>query len=208
MASIRKRPRSDGSTTYAVLFTIDGRQTSVPFPDETEAEKFRAVVNSVGGKRAMDAWGIGETKRAAKVAAGPTVAEYLDRHIKALSGVEKKTLTEYRRYLEADIAPALGAIPLGKLIREDVAQWVNAMRDAGAAGGTIQNKSGFLSGALNKAVESGQLAANPCQGIPSLADDCLAKPFVAIAAPSTNFSCGTCPSRAGTSESERTHRRA
>lgn len=165
MASIRKRPRSDGSTTYAVLFTLDGRQTSVPFADEADAEKFRTLVNAVGGKRAMDAWGIGDTPKARKVASGLTVAEYLDRHIKGLSGVERKTITEYTRYLTNDIAPALGSIPLAKLAREDVAQWVNAMRDAGAAGGTIQNKSGFLSGALNKAVESGQLTANPCTGV-------------------------------------------
>ena len=164
MASIRPRERKDGSYTYAVLFTIDGRQTSVPFSDEAEAEKFRTLVNAVGGKRAMDAWGINDTPKA-KPQSGQTVADYLDRHIKGLSGVERKTISEYTRYLSNDIAPVLGAIPLARLTREDVAQWVNAMRDAGAAGGTIQNKSGFLSGALNRAVESGQLAANPCIGV-------------------------------------------
>lgn len=165
MASIRKRPKADGTTTYAVLFVMDARQTSVPFADEKEAEKFRALVNAVGGKRAMESYGIGDTPRAKKVAAGLTVAEFLDRHIKGLSGVEKKTVTEYTRYATADIGPILGVIPITSLTREDVAGWINAMRDAGAAGGTIQNKSGFLSGALNKAVADGQLSANPCVGI-------------------------------------------
>ncbi|MCV7229099.1 site-specific integrase [Mycolicibacterium komossense] len=163
MASIRRRPRTDGTYTYAVLFTVDARQTSVPFTDESEAEKFRVLVNAVGGKRAMEASGIGETHKSVK--AGPTLAEYLARHIAGLSGVERKTITEYQRYLQNDIAPVLGAIPLAKLTREDVAGWVNAMHEAGAAGGTIQNKSGFLSGALNRAVETNQLSANPCLGV-------------------------------------------
>ena len=88
-----------------------------------------------------------------------TVTEYLDGHIAGLSGVQK-TVSEYKRYVRNDIGPALGAIPLSKLTRDDIAGWVNAMRDAGAAGGTIQNKHGFLSGALKRAVENGQLAAS------------------------------------------------
>lgn len=165
MASIRKRPRKDGSTTYAVLFTLDARQTSVPFVDESEAEKFRTLVNSVGGKRAMDAWGIGATDRATKAAGGPTVSEYLTVHIDHLTGCERKTIAEYRRYAASDIGPTLGAIPLNRLTRDDVSGWVNAMRAAGAARGTIQNKHGFLSGVLRQAVVDGHLAGNPCEGI-------------------------------------------
>lgn len=91
-----------------------------------------------------------------------TVAEFLDRHISSLTGVEKKTVSEYRRYAKNDIGPALGAIPLVKLTREDVAGWVNGMAEDGASGKTIQNKHGFLSGALSRAVEVGELDANPC----------------------------------------------
>jgi hypothetical protein len=40
-----------------------------------------------------------------------TVAEHLDRHIAGLSGVDKKTITEYQRYARNDIGPALGANP-------------------------------------------------------------------------------------------------
>lgn len=165
MASIRRRPRADGSTTYAVLFTIDGRQTSVPFGDAAEAEKFRTLVDAVGGQRALSAYDLADTRKARKAKSGPTVAEYLDRHIRNLSGVERSTISDYTRFMRRDIGPTLGAIPLHKLAREDIALWVNGLRDDGAAGGTIENKHGFLSGALNRAVESGQLAANPCSGI-------------------------------------------
>ena len=64
-----------------------------------------------------------------------------------------------------DIGPTLGAIPLGKLTRVDVTGWVNAMKDAGAKRGTMLNKHGFLSGALNQALKDGDLTANPCEGV-------------------------------------------
>lgn len=162
MASVRDRKRKDGTVYYAVLFRHDGKQTSLSFDDATQAEKFRSLVDALGPVRAMELAGIADTKRAMSTL---TVTEWLDRHIGSLSGVERKTITDYKRYTESDIGPALGAIPLSKLTREEVAAWVNAMRDAGAAGGTIQNKHGFLSGALKRAVEDGHLAANPCQGI-------------------------------------------
>ena len=57
----------------------------------------------------------------------------------------------------------MGTIPLSKLTREDVDVWVNAMRDAGAAGGTIQNRARLSMGALGRAVKDGHLAGNPCE---------------------------------------------
>ncbi|MUM33246.1 site-specific integrase, partial [Mycolicibacterium sp. CBMA 361] len=64
-----------------------------------------------------------------------------------------------------DIGPAFGALPLGKLTRVDAAAWVNAMQANGAKTGTMQNKHGFLSGALKQAVKDGHLSANPCEGV-------------------------------------------
>jgi integrase len=159
MASIRKRPRGDGHTTYAVLFTVDARQTSVPFADESDAAKFRALVNSVAGKRAMQAWGIGETQRSAKAAAGPTLAEYLTTHVDHLTGCERKTIAEYRRYAAQIDETAIAHVPLASLTRADISRWINSLTGSGK---TISNKHGFLSSALNSAVRDGQLAANPC----------------------------------------------
>jgi hypothetical protein len=69
----------------------------------------------VGGKRALQDYELDERRRSEKLAVGPTVAVYLDQHIAGRSGVERKTLTEYRRYLTNGIGPALGAIPLRSL---------------------------------------------------------------------------------------------
>lgn len=165
MAFVRTRTRKDGSPYYSVTYRVGGRgsrQTSVSFPDEDQAKRFCALVDALGADEALRVAGIADTQRAGSAM---TVAEYLDQHITSLSGVEKKTVGEYRRYAERDIGPALGAIPLGKLTREHVATWVNTMRQAGAAGGTIQNKYGFLAGALNRAVEDGHLPGNPCRGV-------------------------------------------
>ncbi|MGN7780199.1 tyrosine-type recombinase/integrase [Mycolicibacterium sp. 22603] len=160
MASVRMRTRKDGSTYYAVLYRHAGKQTSTSFPDEKQAQRFRDLVGAVGSARAMEVAGIAET--ASRAMSSLTVAEFLERHIASLTGVEKKTVGEYRRYLRNDIGPALGAIPLKKLTRDDVAGWVNGMEEDGASGKTIQNKHGFLSGALSRAVEAGELSANPC----------------------------------------------
>lgn len=160
VASVRTRTRKDGTTYWSVLYRHAGKQTSTSFDDGREAHRFSSLVRAVGPSRAREVAGFpGSEPRAVSTV---TVAEYLDRHITSLTGVEKKTVSEYRRYAKNDIGPALGAIPLGKLTREDVAGWVNGMVEDGASGKTIQNKHGFLSGALSRAVEMGELEANPC----------------------------------------------
>lgn len=160
MASVRMRTRKDASVYYAVLYRHGSRQTSTSFPDEKQAQRFRDLVGAVGPSRALEIAGVADT--VPRTMSSQTVAEYLERHINSLTGVEKKTVVEYRRYLRNDISPALGSIPLKKLTRDDVATWVNGMAEGGASGKTIQNKHGFLSGALTRAVELGDLAANPC----------------------------------------------
>jgi integrase len=165
VAFIRERKRKDGTPYFSVTYRVGGRgsrQSSTSFPNKAQADKFCALVDAFGPEQALHKAGIADT---AKVMSALTVAEFLDRHIKGLSGVEKKTVSEYSRYLTRDIEPVLGAIPLAKLTREDVALWVTAMFEDGAAGGTIQNKHGFLSGALKRAAQDGHISASPCQGM-------------------------------------------
>ncbi|MGV0066263.1 tyrosine-type recombinase/integrase [Mycobacterium colombiense] len=159
MASIRPRCRKDGSRFWAVLYRLDGKQTSSSFNDHTEAQRFQDVCDRLGPAEALKIW------KSAAPKDGVTVGEFLGAHIEALSGVEKKTLAEYRRYLTRDIEPVLGPVPLSTLTRTDISRWVNKLRDDGASGKTIQNKTGFLSGCLNAAVREGLILANPATGI-------------------------------------------
>lgn len=164
MASKRAHTSKAGVQSWYIVFRLDGKQTSVPFRDEKKADQFRALVDAVGPKRAMEIEGYTDAHKP-KADEMPTVEQWVTRHIDGLSGIEAKTRTEYRRYLRNDIAPVLGPIQLDKLGREDVAGWVNAMHKAGAKAGTMQNKHGFLSGVLKQAVKDGHLQGNPCDGV-------------------------------------------
>ena len=159
MASIRPRKRSDGTSYTAVVYRHNGRQTSTSFGDHAEALKFQDVCNRLGPAEALRIW---ETKLPKD---SINVGDFVSGHIESLSGLEQKTLVEYRRYLTRDIEPTLGPIPLTALTRTDVSRWVNKMRAEGASGKTIQNKVGFLSGCLNAAVQDGLIPANPATGV-------------------------------------------
>ena len=97
------------------------------------------MVSAVGGKRAMEAWGIAETQRAVKVAAGPTLVGFLTTHIKHLTGCEQKTIAEYRRYTSQISETAIASVPLASLTRTDIAQWINGLSGSGR---TISYKHG------------------------------------------------------------------
>lgn len=161
MASVRERKRKDGSTYYDVRYRLDGRDCAVSVETKGRAEDVRALFNSAGPARALEILGIQRVKREPGEL---TLSEWLDRHIASLTGVEKKTVEEYVRYAHRDIGPTLGSTPLSVLTSDQVAGWIKAMRDAGSSGKTIANKHGFLSSALNAAVERGLMPANPSRG--------------------------------------------
>ncbi|MDH6199251.1 integrase [Mycobacterium frederiksbergense] len=177
MAFIRPRKRADGSTGHTVLHKVNGQQTSLgTFDDEQEAEDFRDTVNSIGAEKAMLAWGIAPTKQSAMRSSSPTVAQWLQQYIASRTGVTKATIYDYSSYLENDIAPQLGAVPIDLLTPDDVASWVNwmAARPSGKfdedgepltlSGKTIANRHGFFSAALNTAVRQGLIPSNPALG--------------------------------------------
>jgi integrase len=89
------------------------------------------------------------------------VTEWLTTYIESLTGVQPATVNRYRTYVVRDIAPVFGSLPIIAVTEATIGSWV---RQLGGSGKTIQNKHGFLSGALNAAVRAGALSANPCQG--------------------------------------------
>jgi integrase len=162
MASLRTRKRKDGTEYYAVLYRLNGTQTSTSFNEFAPASRFCELATKFGPDNAL----------ATLQEASPTsqtVGEWIEHYIDHLTGVEPETLKKYRAYLHNDVGPALGCIPLVALRRDHVAKWINTMALPDGNGWrprakTIRNKHGFLAGALNSAVPE-SIAANPCDGI-------------------------------------------
>ncbi|MCK0174763.1 site-specific integrase [Mycolicibacterium sp. F2034L] len=160
MASLRYGTRKDGSAYTQVLYRHEGKQRSSSFDDHREALKFRDLVDQLGPDKAR------EIARLTNQATTPsrTVAEWVAHYIDHLTGIDPRTVQEYRGYLRADIGPALGVIPLAVLTRDDIARWVQAMSAEGFSGKTIANKHALLSAALSSAVKAGHIDANPAAG--------------------------------------------
>jgi integrase len=170
MASIRERPRADGTVAYLVLYRMeDGRQGGLTCADKPSAEAFKVAVEAHGARRACEMYDVNPEPRRVSTPE-MTVAEWVRHHIDHLTGVEQSTIDKANAMLAHDIAPTLGDIPLTELREDDVARWVKAMEATPTRRGgppspkTIKNKHGFLSGALNAAVKQGKMPANPAAG--------------------------------------------
>ncbi len=118
-ASIRPRDRANEETSYAVLYRLDGKQGTLTFRAKPLAEAFKAEIKAYGIHKSLERNGY-EIRRDGPTTA-MTVAQWLRRHIDHLTGVEQKIIDDYKRYLELDIEPHLGHIPLAKLTEEQIA---------------------------------------------------------------------------------------
>ena len=157
MASIRQRERKDGSAYWAVLYVLNGKQTSSSFNDHAEAVRFQELANKTSPAKAVEVWAATTPS-----ADGFTVASWCTHHVDHLTGVNEATRIRYRRYIVNDIASSkIGPLPLSALTNADVAQWLNSLTGAAK---TAANKHGFLAGTLNAAVRAKHLSANPCDG--------------------------------------------
>jgi integrase len=157
MASIKQRDRKDGSVYWAVLYRLNGKQTSSSFNDHAEAVRFQELANKTNPAKALEVWAA--TTPAADAF---TVASWCTHHVDHLTGVNDATRKKNHRYIANDIAPSMiGPLPLAALTNADVAAWLNSLPGSAK---TAANKHGFLAGALNGAVRAGHLSANPCDG--------------------------------------------
>ncbi len=159
MASIRERPRKDGTTTWAVLWrdTDTGKQTSRTLHTHQDAKELADFLNANGNSFALAAKAASRMRSTA-----PTVDAVIERHITGLTGISSGTRKKYRRNSELHIRPVLGGFPVDKLGREDVAAWLNGMEIADK---TKRNVHSVLSAALSEAVDAGLMAKNVAKGL-------------------------------------------
>ncbi|AMU71476.1 MULTISPECIES: tyrosine-type recombinase/integrase [Mycobacteroides] len=156
MASIRSRSLKSGDC-WDVLYRLGARQFSLTFETLAGAEAFRALVDAHGALRALEMHNIAPPAPRS----GMTVGKWVSHHIEHLTGVDPRTVQDYRGYLKNDIEPAFGTVPLEALSREDVSVWVQGLGEKKYSAKTIANKHGFLSAALATAVVAGKIASNP-----------------------------------------------
>ncbi|MDO5619252.1 tyrosine-type recombinase/integrase [Kocuria sp.] len=164
MASIRKRPRKDGTVVWAVLWrdADTGRQTSRAMPTEKDAQELRDFLNANNQSFALAAQAAGRLRSTA-----PSLDTAIASHISQLTGVLEQTRAKYRRDVARWISPTLGAIPVDRLTRTDVADWLNSLP---LAGKTKRNHHGTLSAALSTAVQDGLIPTNVAKGL-KISDD-------------------------------------
>lgn len=161
MAYVRTRHRSDGTPYFSVYWREGGRNTRqecISWNDLADAEHCKDLVDQFGGEKAREIMRIVQAPRKAI-----TVAQYLNRHIDHLTGVEPGTVARYRAYVRNDLG-RLADLPLTALTRQDVATWVNDMAERSSAK-TVKNKRDFLSGALKAAVKAKLIALNPAEDV-------------------------------------------
>lgn len=173
MASIRKRPRADGSIAYAVLWrdADTGTQTSYPCDSDQEAERFKRLIEANGNSLTA------VEKILEKVAVGgPTVAENLRRHVELLTSAGPDQIKRYGAAINNWFAGRLGKLPVAAVEHEDVVLWVKYMQGSTYKGKplsakTIANHHGLLSASMETAVRLKRRTDNPCRGIKLPKDD-------------------------------------
>lgn len=115
MASIRERPRKDGSTTWAVLCrdADTGTQAFRTFEGQREAQLLKVFLEANFFAPAAKA----ATRMRSQA---PTVAAVVTEHVGTLSGVLPGTRQKYERIATRHIVPQLEAYPVNTLTRADV----------------------------------------------------------------------------------------
>lgn len=161
MAAIRSTERKDGTTAHRVFFRQQGRQCCLTFDDLSVAQTFCTAVDKLGADRAI---ALHRLERVARADTSQTVAGWIGHHIDHLTGIDERTVKDYRRMLRNDITETIGTIQLAALRSDDVKRWVQELAHDGASPKTIANKHGFLSGALATAVLAGRIPSNPAAG--------------------------------------------
>lgn len=125
MASIERRPRSNGTIAYRVVWRDpDTGKEGLTFDDLGDAENLKKLLDA-NGQRLTAA---NEIMAAIKNRV-PTVDDVVEAHISNLSGVEHRTKRDYRRIAGHHITPHLGALPITAVDKERVRQWVNDLAD-------------------------------------------------------------------------------
>jgi integrase len=160
MASQKTLIRSNGSLAHKVYWREAGVQHSMTFDDEYQANVLARFLTANGNN-----FKVAERAAQQALAEGPTLAESIEDHIRALTGIEDRTREDYRRDARLHLIPQLGHLRTSKLDRRAVREWVNDVHASGAAVKSIANWHALLSATLATAIDEGLRTDHPCKGV-------------------------------------------
>lgn len=135
------------------------RQTSETFKTSADAKRFCRWLSDFSVEDALQQL---ESVQGEEPTS-PTVESWCRDHIEHLTGVTDGTRRRYRSYVNNDLGK-LANLAIDSVTPRVVSQWVRSLETSGVSGKTIKNKHGFVSAAMQTAVESGLIPSNPCKG--------------------------------------------
>lgn len=171
MAYVEQRSHKSGKTWRVVWRQADlpGRQQET-FGDPKDAAKFKLMVQAAGER-----WPEGWVKRQGPADQAdstlPTFAQWAERTIAVRARANGRTRSDYQRDLRVHLLPTFGDLPLDRISREHVGQWLIGFRTAPLAATsrppsakTVNNVHGLASSIIDDAVRDGLLPRNVFRG--------------------------------------------
>ncbi|MEU5673050.1 site-specific integrase [Micromonospora sp. NPDC047753] len=153
MARAWIKPSADGPGHTCFWMDPDRRQRQKTFRRKVDAENFRTRK-----ERELDTGTYLETERGAE-----TVATLFERWA-TTRGLENSSVRQYRSMLNQAVRPYFKARTTGALKLADIQAWILWMRDTKKyQPQTIQTRFGYLSSALQWAVDNDELGRNPAK---------------------------------------------
>lgn len=164
MASIREHVKKDGSKSWYVLWRdpdLGGKQTSLAFTSQGQAELIRDLLNANGQRLSIVEKGLEAAK---PKSGGMTLNEAFRRHLDSPTvRANDETADEYERMwrnraIEAD----LGGLPIRQINETHIGAWLKgpmSKYEHKTKGNTI----GLLSSVFKTAVRRGWVDSNPCE---------------------------------------------
>ncbi len=162
MASIRKRKKRDGTSSFVVLWRDpkSRQQQGLTVATEVEAQTLKRLLDANG-----QSFEIAQHTILSNQARVPTVAEVIQEHIDLLIRPSSGTTRTYQVMLDLHIRNIIGHIRVDKLDYRHIAHWVKSMSVKGRSAKTIHNVHGLISAAMNTAEMLGYVPRNPCRGV-------------------------------------------
>ena len=152
MASIEKTPNGRWRARYR---DPADRSRSRTFATKTEAQRF---LNAAGADMQRGTWV--DPKHGQM-----RLEDWATTFLRTAHDLDRTTRATYSRDLERFVLPRFGSVPMGRIRKIDIREWINDELAAGIAPSSVHRHFRTLRRVLNVAVEHDLLAASPCAGV-------------------------------------------